>query len=100
MRTTRVRSAGVRDAKARLSELLRDVRRGEEWLITERGKPIARLIPFVEPMSLDDRLQRLVDAGVLEPPAQKSWRVPKPIKLKADVERGIAQRFLQEDRGE
>ncbi len=100
MRTTRVRSAGVRDAKARLSELLRDVQRGGEWLITERGKPIARLVPFVEPASLEGRLQRLVDAGVLEPPATEHWRVPKPIRLKPGVERDIAQRFLQEGRGE
>jgi antitoxin (DNA-binding transcriptional repressor) of toxin-antitoxin stability system len=79
---------------------LRGVQRGEEWLITERGKPIARLIPFVEPSSIEDRLQRLIEAGVLEPPAEGHWRVPKPIKLNAGVERDIAQRFLQEDRGE
>lgn len=41
MRTTR--EAVTRQAKARLSELLR-VQLGRESVITERGKPVARLM--------------------------------------------------------
>ncbi len=35
----------VREAKARFSDLVAQVARGEEVLITRAGKPIARLIP-------------------------------------------------------
>ena len=36
---------GTHEAKARLSELLAKVRLGHEFLITNRGQPVARLIP-------------------------------------------------------
>jgi len=65
-KTTR-RTVGVRDSKARLSELLRDVQLGHEWMITERGKPIARLIPIAaSEASLEERLVRVVKSGVID----------------------------------
>jgi prevent-host-death family protein len=36
---------GAYDAKARLSELLDRVERGEQIVITRHGKPVARLVP-------------------------------------------------------
>lgn len=36
---------GAFDAKTRLAELLRQVEEGEGFLITRRGKPVARLLP-------------------------------------------------------
>lgn len=36
---------GVRELKARASELLRQVEEGEEFLVTRHGKPCARLVP-------------------------------------------------------
>ncbi|HEX2742615.1 MAG TPA: type II toxin-antitoxin system prevent-host-death family antitoxin [Rubrobacter sp.] len=38
-------SAGVAQLKARLSEYLARVRAGEEVLVTDRGQPVARLVP-------------------------------------------------------
>ncbi|MDP9190369.1 MAG: type II toxin-antitoxin system prevent-host-death family antitoxin [Acidobacteriota bacterium] len=38
-------NVGVFEAKARLSELLQDVRAGKEVVITSHGKPVARLVP-------------------------------------------------------
>ena len=40
-----MRSASVSDAKNRLSALLKEVAAGEEILITDRGVPVARLVP-------------------------------------------------------
>jgi prevent-host-death family protein len=37
-------SAGVKDVKNNLSRLLARVKAGEEVLITERGKPVARIV--------------------------------------------------------
>ena len=42
------RTVPVSQAKARLSEYLRQVRGGEEVVITERGRPIARLVPVAD----------------------------------------------------
>ena len=39
---------GVRDAKARLSELLERVEAGEVLTLTRHGKPVARLVPVAE----------------------------------------------------
>jgi prevent-host-death family protein len=38
-------SIGAYDAKTRLSELLDRVEKGEQIVITRRGKPVARLVP-------------------------------------------------------
>lgn len=33
-------------AKTHLSSLIDDVQKGEEYIITKRGKPVAKLIPY------------------------------------------------------
>lgn len=45
---TKAISVGSFEAKTHLSELLDKVRDGTEIIITRRGKPIARLIPYKE----------------------------------------------------
>jgi prevent-host-death family protein len=40
-----MRAAGIREARQSLSALLEDVRNGHEIVITDRGKPVARLVP-------------------------------------------------------
>jgi prevent-host-death family protein len=39
---------GTHEAKTHLSELLARVRQGEEFLITNRGEPIAKLVPALQ----------------------------------------------------
>jgi uncharacterized protein len=39
-----MRAAGIREARQSLSVLLEDVRQGHEIVITDRGKPVARLV--------------------------------------------------------
>ncbi len=58
--------ASVSAAKARLSELLDRVRRGESVLITDRGHPVARLVPVVPLEGESDVwLERLERDGVI-----------------------------------
>jgi len=61
-------SVGVRQLKAQLSEYLRRVKAGETVVITERGKPIGRLVPEEkgDALSIAEKMQRLVDAGLAE----------------------------------
>ena len=40
-----MREAGVREARQNLSVLLDEVRKGREIVITEHGRPVARLVP-------------------------------------------------------
>ncbi|MHB8434137.1 MAG: type II toxin-antitoxin system Phd/YefM family antitoxin [Candidatus Tyrphobacter sp.] len=86
---------GVRDAKERLSKLLRDVRRGREWIITDRGVPVAKLLPVRENReTLGECIERLEDIGALEALARSVRPLPPPLPL----EPGLAQRWLREDR--
>jgi prevent-host-death family protein len=41
-----MRTAGIREARQNLSALLDEVKKGREVVIQERGKPVARLIPY------------------------------------------------------
>ena len=43
-----MRTAGVREAGQDLSSLIADVRRGREVVITDHGRPVARLVPIRE----------------------------------------------------
>ena len=40
-----MRTAGVREARQNLSALLDEVKKGHEIVITERGRPVAKLVP-------------------------------------------------------
>ncbi len=58
------RSIGIRELKSKLSQCVRNVKRGATVVVTERGRPVARLVP--EDDSLDDRLAVLTKAGALQ----------------------------------
>ena len=53
-----MKSAGVADLKARLSEYLARVKSGEEVLVTDRGRPVARLVPVGAETIADDEAER------------------------------------------
>ena len=61
--------ASVSDLKAHLSRYLRQVRRGGEVQIVDRGVPVARLVGLSPPSREGDgeRRERLIQAGVLRP---------------------------------
>jgi prevent-host-death family protein len=44
-----MKEAGIREARQNLSALIEEVRKGYEITITDRGKPVARLVPPVSP---------------------------------------------------
>lgn len=53
-------SVGVRELRQNLSVYLRDVKRGQHFEVTERGRPVALLCPLPEASS---RLARLIAGG-------------------------------------
>ncbi len=53
----------IYQAKARLSEIIRRVKRNGTVVITERGKPVARVVPLPRDNGLDPRLQELHASG-------------------------------------
>ncbi|MBU0544258.1 MAG: type II toxin-antitoxin system prevent-host-death family antitoxin [Proteobacteria bacterium] len=64
-------SAGVKDVKNNLSKLLIQVKAGEEILITERGRPVARIIKENHrDHSLRAALEPLVQRGLVTLPSR------------------------------
>ena len=49
-----MRIAGVREARQDLTSLLEDVAKGREVTITDRGRPVARLVPVSVRQSFPD----------------------------------------------
>ncbi len=44
---------GTYEAKTRLPELIREVQRGQRFTITNRGEPVAQLVPVESPAAPD-----------------------------------------------
>lgn len=61
------KTTSVVDLKARLSEHLRLVKAGNELVITERGVPVARLVPLDEGQRRSTRRLRLTRGGLMKP---------------------------------
>ncbi len=60
-----MKTATITQAKNGLSALLDLVRAGESVVITDRGRPVARLEPATSVESMDGRLLRLERAGMI-----------------------------------
>jgi prevent-host-death family protein len=57
-------SVGTRELKNRLSAYLRRVKAGETVIITDRGKPVGKIMPIQA--DLTDLLKQLAEAGIIE----------------------------------
>jgi prevent-host-death family protein len=79
--TTRY-EVGVRELKNNLSRYVDRVSHGDEVVVTEHGRPVARLLRVDEPT---DRLHELIVAGLVRPPKTITRRLPKAIKAAGPV---------------
>lgn len=57
------RKIGIRELKSTLSECVREVKSGRTIVVTEHGRPVARIIP--EAASLRVRVEALRRAGAI-----------------------------------
>lgn len=60
------KTVGVQELESHFSSHLQEVKNGATLVITERGKPVARLLP-IPPLegTVEERLQQLLKAGVV-----------------------------------
>lgn len=65
--------AGIRQLRDNLSRYLERVRAGEELVVTDRGRAIARVVPIDAGRAYD----RLVAEGVIEPAPDTRRRAPR-----------------------
>ena len=83
-------SFAIHEAKARFSELVRVVKSGRELVITERGRPVARLVGVAEEARLRDRLRDLQSQGIIGAFPTSPDAVVAPVVRR----RGAVARFL------
>ena len=99
-----MRVVGVKQLKARLSEYLREVRRGEVFLVTDRDRVVAELrparsaaLPSADPV--ESALESLLEGGEVQAPrlvkGDWAWK-PRG----AGLAPGTAARLLDELREE
>lgn len=62
-----MQTIGVARLKAHLSRYLAHVKSGQEVLVTERGRPVAKLVPLPPAAGRESRRGRLIRAGILLP---------------------------------
>lgn len=89
----------ISDLKARLSAYLDIVRQGDEVLVTDRGRVIARLSPVNGTLLEESRRESLIRSGRLTPPtaalSKAFWKAPHP-----DDPEGRSLAGLLAERGE
>ena len=62
-----MRSAAISKLKATLSEYITFVKAGEEVLVTERGKAVAKIVPVQGVQKDDAKRMELIRRGILRP---------------------------------
>ena len=89
--------AAVSKLKAYLSDYLNQVKAGTEVLITDRGKPVARLVPISRIKAAGESLVRMEKQGLIRLGPGKLpkdfWKIPRP----EDPE-GLVLKALLEER--
>ena len=91
--------AAVSKLKAYLSEYLNQVKAGNEVLITDRGKPVARLVPISRTKAPGEPLARMEKQGLIRLGSGKLpkdfWAMPRP-----EDPKGLVLKALLEEREE
>lgn len=84
-----MKTVKISELKASLSAHLARVQHGEEVLVCDRNRPIARIVP-IPSQDQSAHEQRLIASGLLIPPLKKrpaSWPKPPGNVSQEDMER-------------
>jgi prevent-host-death family protein len=89
-----MKSAPVTELKASLSRFLAAVKSGEELLITERGKPIAKIVPLPPAAQPEeDRLRRMEARGLVRLGdgrlPRMLWNAPRPADPGGEIRKAL-----------
>ena len=82
----------IYEAKAKLSQVVRTARQNHAVTITERGRPVVKVVAVDDRANLDSRLKDLEDAGIV---TRRGATNPANLKPIARVP-GALKRFLAE----
>ena len=69
---------GIRELRQNLSRYVARTLRGESFEVTDRGRPVGRLVP---PATGEAWLDELVAEGLVKPAQRRSAKLPEPHEL-------------------
>ena len=78
-----MKTVNIATLKNQLSAYLRLVRDGEEVVVKDRDKPVARILPIRTPATLEEEEAQLVATGLMRLPQEEVnweafWALPMP----------------------
>lgn len=91
-----MKTAAITELKAKLSQYIDQVKAGAEVLITDRGRPVARLVPISTAGRPREFLRRMEKQGILR---LGSGKLPKgfwSLKRPPDPQNLVRQALLDE----
>lgn len=88
-------AVGTRKLRLELTRLLERVRRGETIEITERGVPVARLVPLPGRAGV---LDRMISDGEATPASRPLYPLPRPLEASRSLTDALLQLREEEDR--
>jgi len=97
-----MKTVKISELKANLSAHLRFVTSGEEVLVCDRNRPIARIVPL-DASEYSDREKRLITKGVLIPrprSAGESRYIPSPVVPQVSISKAAMDRLWEEERAD
>ena len=91
--------AGVAELKAGLSRYLEQVKAGHEVLVTDRGRPVAKIVPIAGDARRGSRRERLLRDGLLVPGRGRvRASLLRPPAGSADRGRAVLDALIEERR--
>ena len=75
---------GLREANQRFSKAIRAVRAGTQVVLTDRGRPIAVIVPIKGDHAREAALRAMADEGLITPAARKGPMPPprwRPVRV-------------------
>ncbi|MGD9577223.1 MAG: type II toxin-antitoxin system Phd/YefM family antitoxin [Syntrophorhabdus sp.] len=92
-----MKTTAISELKAHLSEYLNQVKSGDEVLVTDRGKPVARIVPISGKKRSQGSFSRLQKEGLIKLGSGKLpkdfWTLPR-----AEDPQGLVLKALLEER--
>jgi prevent-host-death family protein len=92
-----MKTTAISELKAHLSEYLKQVKGGNEVLVTDRGKPVARIVPISSKTRSRGSFSRMEKEGLIKLGSGKLpndfWTMPR-----AEDPQGLVLKALLEER--
>ena len=93
-----MRYESISNAKNNLSSLIREVMQGNSIVITDRGRPVARLEPVSDLGEIDARIRALVEDGLVALPRKEPDASVLDLPMPSVVAGPSAVDYLLEER--